>query len=143
VSGACGGANGGKARRFFWKKSSSYSEWLNKGVKTMTNELEELQQMKRDLDEHIHLAETVSERQKLADLRDEVTADRAKVKELEAKAYQVAIANKSKIKTHLEEAERLRLESLDISMDSWELQSRLKAKRVEMHQLEQAIKQVE
>ncbi len=106
----------------------------------MTNELEELQQMKLDLDKHIHLAETVSERQKLADLRNEVTADHAQVKELEAKAYQVAIANKSKIKQHLDEAERLRLESLDISMDSWELQSRLKAKRVEVFQLETAIK---
>ncbi len=130
----------GKRADFFWKKSSSYSEWLNKGEKTMTNELEELQQMKLDLDKHIHLAETVSERQKLADLRNEVTADHAQVKELEAKAYQVAIANKSKIKQHLDEAERLRLESLDISMDSWELQSRLKAKRVEVFQLETAIK---
>jgi hypothetical protein len=106
----------------------------------MTNELDELQQMKRDLDEHIHQAATMAERQKLLNLQDEVTADRVKVTELEAKASQVAIVNKSKIKTHLEEAERLRLESLNISMDAWELQSRLKAKRIELHQLETAIK---
>ncbi len=106
----------------------------------MTNKLEELQQMRKDLDEHIHLAATLSERQKLADLQNEIATERQKVKELEALAYQVAIANKSKIKTHLDEAEKLRLESLDISMDAWELQTRLKAKQVEMYQLEQVIK---
>ncbi len=108
----------------------------------MATELEELQQMKSDLDEHIHQAATMAERQKLLNLQDEVAKDRQKVKELEATAYNVAIANKSKIKQHLDEAERLRLESFDISADCWELQSRLRVKRVEMHQLEQAIKQV-
>ncbi len=53
----------------------------------MTNELEELQQMRKDLDNHIHLAATMTERQKLLSLQNEVTADRAQVKELEAKAY--------------------------------------------------------
>jgi hypothetical protein len=105
----------------------------------MTNELEELQQMRKDLDNHIHLAATMTERQKLLSLQNEVTADRAQVKELEAKAYEVAIANKPKIKNHLDEAERLRLESFDINADSWELQNRLKTKQIEVFRLQKLI----
>jgi hypothetical protein len=108
----------------------------------MTNELEELKQMKSDLDEHIHLAETVSERQKLANLQNEIAEDRARVKELNARSYQVAIANQSRIKSLLEEAEKLRLESLDLSVDAWTLENNLRSKTVEMYQLEKAIKQV-
>jgi hypothetical protein len=107
----------------------------------MTNELEELQQMRKDLDEHIHLAATMDERQKLINLQNEVAEDRQKAKQLEARAYEVAIANKPKIKHHLDEAERLRLESFDINADAWEMQHRLRAKQVEMIQLEKAIRQ--
>jgi predicted nucleic acid-binding Zn-ribbon protein len=106
----------------------------------MSDELEELKQMRNDLDKHIQNAATQSERKKLSDLQSEVDEERQKVRELETKAYEVAIQNKSKIKTHLDEAERLRLESLDISMDAWELQSRLKSKQTEMYQLQQVIK---
>jgi hypothetical protein len=136
-----GVANGGKARRILWENSSSYSKWLNKGVKTMTNELEELQQMKKDLNKHIHLAETVSEREKLADLRNEIAADRVRAKELNARSYQVALANQSKIKFHLDEAEKLRLESVDLSVDAWSLENLLKSKQIEFYQLERTIKE--
>ncbi len=106
----------------------------------MTEDLNELQQMRNVLDEQIHLAETVSERQKLADLQNEISEDRTRVKELNARAYQIAIANQSKIKFHLEEAEKLRLESLDISVDAWTLENNLRSKTVAMYQLEKAIK---
>ncbi len=102
--------------------------------------LEDLKKMKDDLDGFIHIAETASERQKLADLQSEIAADRARVKELNARAYQIAIENQSKIKFHLESAEKLRLESLDISVDAWALENNLRSKTVEMYQLEKAIK---
>jgi hypothetical protein len=108
----------------------------------MTNELEELQQMRNDLDEHIHLAATMTERQNLLALQDEVAKDRQKAKELEAKAYEVAIANKPKIKHHLDEAERLRLESFDINADAWELQHRLKTKQIEVFRLQKVVERV-
>jgi hypothetical protein len=108
----------------------------------MTEDLNELQQMRNVLDEQIHLAETVSERQKLANLQNEIAEDRARVKELNARSYQVAIANQSRIKSLLEEAEKLRLESLDLSVDAWTLENNLRSKTVEMYQLEKAIKQV-
>ncbi len=107
----------------------------------MMNELEELQQMKNVLDDQIHLAETSAERQKLADLQNEIAEDRTRVKELNARSYQVAIANQSKIKFHLESAEKLRLESLDISVDAWTLENNLRSKTVAMYQLEKAIKE--
>jgi hypothetical protein len=108
----------------------------------MTEDLNELQQMRNVLDDQIHLAETSAERQKLADLQSEIAEDRTRVKELNARSYQVAIANQSRIKSLLEEAEKLRLESVDLSVESWTLENNLRSKTVEMYQLEQAIKQV-
>jgi hypothetical protein len=108
----------------------------------MTDELAELQQMRKDLDEHIHLAATMTERQNLLNLQGEVAKDRQKAKELEAKAYEVAIANKPKIKHHLAEAERLRLESFDINADAWEVQHRLKAKQMEIFRLQKVVERV-
>jgi hypothetical protein len=119
---------------------------VNKGdtgiMTNWTENLDDLQAKKRELDEQIHLAATMSERQKLLNLQDEVAKDRQKVKDLEAKAYEVAIANKPKIKHHLDEAERLRLESFDISADVWELQTRLKTKQMEVFRLQKIIEHV-
>jgi predicted outer membrane protein len=111
----------------------------------MTNwkeNLDDLQQKKRELDEQIHLAATMTERQKLLNLQDEVAKDRQKVKELETSAWQVAIENKPKIKHHLDEAERLRLESFDISADAWELQNRLKSKQTEVFRLQKIVERI-
>jgi hypothetical protein len=49
------------------------------------------------------------------------------------------MSHKAEIKRLNDEAERLRLESLDLSMDSWELENNLKIKRAEMWQLEKVI----
>jgi hypothetical protein len=111
-------------------------------MKDFSQDLDELQQKRGELDEQIHLAVTMTERQKLLNLQDEVAKDRQKVKELEARAYDVGITNKPLIKNHLDEAERLRLESFDISADAWELQSRLKTKQTEMYQLQKVVERV-
>ncbi len=108
-------------------------------MKDFSQDLDELQQKRRELDDQIHLAATMSERQKLLNLLDEVAKDRQKAKELEARAYEVAIANKPKIKHHLDEAERLRLESFDINADAWGLQNRLKTKQTEVFRLQKVI----
>ncbi len=89
--------------------------------------------------EKLHFSRTLADRQKLLALQNDVAFDRAKVKELEARAYEVGMKNKILIKNHLDEAERLRLESFDISADAWELQSRLRTKQTEMYQLQKAI----
>ncbi len=106
----------------------------------MESELEELKQMRNDLDKHIQNAATLSERQKLSDLQIEIDEDRKKVRELETKAYEIGIENKGKIKAHLESAELLRLESLELSIDAWEIQNCLKSKQAEMYKLQQVIK---
>jgi hypothetical protein len=108
----------------------------------MTEDLNELKQMKKVLDDQIHLAATMTERQKLLALQDEVAKDRQRAKELEAKAYEVAIANKPKIQHHLDEAERLRLESFDINADAWELQHRLKTKQIEVFRLQKVVEPI-
>jgi hypothetical protein len=111
-------------------------------MKDFSQDLDELQQKRRELDEQIHLAATMTERQKLLNLQDEVAKDRQKAKELEARAYEVAIANKPKIKHHLDEAERLRLESFDINADAWELQNRLKTKQTEVFRLQKIVEHI-
>jgi hypothetical protein len=112
------------------------------GVKDWVENTQELEQQLEETKQKLHFSRTIVERQKLSEVENEVAADRAKVKELEAKAYEVAIVNKPKIKHHLDEAERLRLESFDISADAWELQSRLKTKQTEMYQLQKIVGRV-
>jgi hypothetical protein len=102
--------------------------------------LEELQKLRTDLQFHINQAATAAERQKLADLQNEITADRKLVKELNARAYKISMENKSKIKFHLDEAEKFRLESVDISVDAWALENALRTKQQEMYLLEKAIR---
>jgi hypothetical protein len=129
----------GMQRRFFWKKSSSYSKWLNKGVKTMTNELEELQQMKKDLDKHIHLAETVSERQKLSDLQNEISLDRKRVAEFRSLAYETSVKNKPEIERLKLQTARLITASIELDNESVMLEQVLKAKYQELTELTQQI----
>ncbi len=105
----------------------------------MTNELEELQQMKKDLNKHIHLAETVSEREKLADLQNEISLDRKRVAELRSLAYETSVKNKP-------EVERLKLQtallitaSIELDNESVMLEQALKAKYQELTELTQQI----
>jgi hypothetical protein len=105
----------------------------------MEENLQELKQQKIELEKQIFLVSTMTERQKLADLEDEVKLGRVRVKELEAKAYDVSIANQSEINAHLAEVERLRLESFDIEADAFDLQNRLQGRQVELIKLREAI----
>ncbi len=104
-----------------------------------TNELKTLKDEERVLEEKLHLARTMAERQRLLTLQNEVSSDFKRVKELRSKAYEVAIGNQSRIKSLNDEAEKLRLESVDITVDVWQLENNLKTKRAEMWQLEKAI----
>ncbi len=102
--------------------------------------LEELNKLKTDIDFHIHQAETVSEREKLETLRGEITADYKLSNELQARSIEIAIKNQSRIKALQDEAEKLRCESIDLSVDAVGLKQRLSLKQVEFYRLEKAIK---
>jgi hypothetical protein len=104
-----------------------------------TNELKTLKDEERVLEEKLHLARTMAERQRLLTLQNEVAEDFKRVKELRSKGYEIAIANQSEIKRLNDEAEKLRLESVDITVDAWQLENNLKTRRAEMWKLEKAI----
>jgi hypothetical protein len=110
------------------------------GVADWTENTDELENQLKTIQDKLHFSQTMAERQKLDALKNEVNADRVKVKELEARAYEIGISNKAKIKTLKDEAERLRLESFDLSADAWELQTRLRVKQMEMNLLEKIIR---
>jgi chromosome segregation ATPase len=109
------------------------------GVTDWTDNTHELEQQLQATKEKLHFSRTMKERQRLLTLQNEVSADFKRVKELQNKAYEVAIANKSEIKRLNDAAEKLRLESVDITVDAWQLENNLKGKRAEMWQLEKAI----
>jgi chromosome segregation ATPase len=109
------------------------------GVENWTANTQRLERELESTKEKLHFSRTLAERQRLLTLQNEVAEDFKRVKELQNRAYEVAIANKSEIKRLNDEAEKLRLESLEISMDSWQLENNLKTKRAEMWQLEKAI----
>ncbi len=109
------------------------------GVNSWVDNTQGLEQQQREISEKLHFSRTMAERQRLADLQNEVAEDFRQMNELRNKSYEVAIANKAKIKSLNDEAEKLRLESVDLSVDAWQLENNLKAKRAEMWQLEKAI----
>ncbi len=103
------------------------------------NKVADLEKQQSELAEQLAFAKTMNERQRLLTLQNEVAEDFKRVKELRNRAYEVAIANKSEIKSLNDAAEKLRLESVDITVDAWQLENNLKTKRAEMWQLEKAI----
>jgi hypothetical protein len=109
------------------------------GVTDWTGNTHELEQQLEATKEKLHFSRTMKERQRLLTLQNEVAADFKQVKELRNRAYEVAIANKNEIERFNDEAEKLRLESVDITVDAWQLENNLKTKRAEMWQLEKAI----
>jgi post-segregation antitoxin (ccd killing protein) len=109
------------------------------GVENWTLNTQRLEQELEATKEKLYFSRTLAERQRLLVLQKEVAEDFKLVKELRDKAYTVGMSHKAEIKRLNDEAERLRLESLDLSMDSWELENNLKTKRAEMWQLEKAI----
>ncbi len=109
------------------------------GVSDWLENTEELEKQLESTKEKLHFSRTMAERQRLKILEEEISADFKRVKELRSKAYEVSLFNQKEIKRLKEAAELLRLESVDISVDSWQLENELKAKRVEMFQLEKAI----
>jgi hypothetical protein len=108
-------------------------------VENWSGNTDELEKQLEATKEKLHFSRTMAERQRLLALQNEVSADFKRVKELRSKAYEVAIANQSRIKSLNEEAEKLKLESVDITVESWQLENNLKIKRSEMWQLEKAI----
>jgi hypothetical protein len=109
------------------------------GVENWTANTQRLEKELESTKEKLHFSRTLAERQRLLVLQKEVAEDFKLVKELRDKAYTVGMSHKAEIKRLNDEAERLRLESLDLSMDSWELENNLKIKRAEMWQLEKVI----
>ncbi len=108
-------------------------------VENWSGNTDELEKQLEATKEKLHFSRTMAERQRLVALQNEVSSDFKRVKELRSKAYEVAIANQSRIKSLNEEVEKLRLESVDITIESWQLENNLKIKRSEMWQLEKAI----
>ncbi len=109
------------------------------GVENWTLNTQRLEQELEATKEKLHFSRTLAERKRLLTLQNEVAEDFRQMNELRNKSYAVAIANKAKIKSINDEAEKLKLESVDLSVDAWQLENSLKIKRSEMWQLEKAI----
>jgi hypothetical protein len=108
-------------------------------VDNWSGNTDELEKQLEVTKEKLRFSRTMKERQRLLILRAEVAADFKLVNELRSKAYEIAIGNQSRIKSLNDEAEKLRLESVDITVEVWHLENNLKIKRSEMWQLEKAI----
>jgi predicted nucleic acid-binding Zn-ribbon protein len=109
------------------------------GVENWTANTQRLEKELESTKEKLHFSRTLAERQRLLVLQGEVSEDFRQMNELRNKSYEVAIANKAKIKSLNDEAEKLKLESVDLSVDAWQLENNLKAKRAEIWQLEKTI----
>jgi hypothetical protein len=109
----------------------------------MSERLEELKKMKVDLEGFIFEAATASEREQLENLRSEIAVDYRLANELQAQAIEIAAANRSKIKALQDEAEKLRSDSINLSVESEVLKQGLSRKHAQAYQLEKAVKDKE
>jgi predicted nucleic acid-binding Zn-ribbon protein len=109
------------------------------GVENWTLNTQRLEQELEATKEKLYFSRTLAERQRLLTLQNEVAEDFRQMNELRNKSYGVAITNKAKIKSLTDEAEKLRLESVDLSVDAWHLENNLRGKRAEMWKLEKVI----
>jgi hypothetical protein len=109
------------------------------GVIDWTDNTQELEQQLAATKEKLHFSRTMAERQRLKVLEEEISADFKRVKELKNQSYEVSLSNQKEIKRLNEAAELLRLESIDLSVDSWHLENQLKEKRIEFQKLKKEI----
>jgi hypothetical protein len=110
------------------------------GVTDWIENTQDLEQQLEATKEKLHFSRTMKERQRLKVLEDEISSDFKLVKEMRSKSFEVSLSNQKEIKRLNDEAEKLRLESVDILVDVYQIESNLKEKRIELHQLETAIK---
>jgi uncharacterized protein (DUF3084 family) len=109
------------------------------GVTDWVENSDDLQKQLEAVKEKLHFSRTMVERQRLKVLEEEISSDFKLVKEMRSKSYEVSLSNQKEIKRLNDEAEKLRLESVDILVDVYQIESNLKAKRVELFQLEKEI----
>ncbi len=108
-------------------------------MKDWANELETLQAEQADLNGRLHLARTMKPRQQLLDLENKVNADRQRVKELRALAYDTAVKNKAEIDRLKLETARLINESISIDNEAVMVELTLRPRQQEVNELRQQI----
>jgi predicted nucleic acid-binding Zn-ribbon protein len=108
-------------------------------MKNWSDELETLQAEQEDLNGRLHLARTMKPRQELLTLENEVNADRQRVKELRALAYDTAVKNKGEIDRLRIEAARLSNESISLENEAVMVELTLRPRQQEINELRQQI----
>jgi predicted nucleic acid-binding Zn-ribbon protein len=108
----------------------------------MANWNDELQALEKEQDElngRLHLARTMKPRQELLTLENEVNADRLRVKDLRALAYDTSVRNKSEIDRLKLETARLINESISIDNEAVMVELTLRPRQQEINELRKQI----
>jgi predicted nucleic acid-binding Zn-ribbon protein len=108
-------------------------------MRNWTSELETLQAEQEDLNGRLHLARTMKPRQELLTLENEVNADRQRVKDLRALAYDTCVKNKSEIDRLKLETARLINESISIDNEAVMVELTLRPRQQEINELRKQI----
>jgi predicted nucleic acid-binding Zn-ribbon protein len=108
-------------------------------MKDWSNELQALEAEQADLNGRLHLARTMQPRQELLNLENQVNADRQKVKELRALAYDTAIKHKGEIDRLKIEAARLSNSSIALENEAVMLELTLRPRQQEINELRKQI----
>jgi predicted nucleic acid-binding Zn-ribbon protein len=104
-----------------------------------TDELQALETEQQDLNGRLHLARSMKPRQELLNLENQVNADRQRVKDLRALAYDTAVKNKSEIDRLKLETARLINESISIDNEAVMIELTLRPKQQEINELRKQI----
>jgi hypothetical protein len=147
---------GTDARRLSLKKAENDSSSgksaseANKGVMVMTetnmlgvnswlDNTEDLEQQQREISEKLYFSRTMEQRQRLADLENQVAEDYKRVKSLRSLAYATSIKNKPEVERLKLETARLISESIEIDNESVMLELSLRPRQKELTELKRQI----
>jgi tRNA U34 5-carboxymethylaminomethyl modifying GTPase MnmE/TrmE len=105
------------------------------GVSSWADNTEDLEQQRREISDKLHFSRTMAERQRLADLENQVAEDYKRVKSLRSLAYETAVRNKPEIEKLKLETARLINESVSIDNESVMLELSLRPKQQQLTEL--------
>jgi predicted nucleic acid-binding Zn-ribbon protein len=103
------------------------------------DELQALETEQQDLNGRLHLARSMKPRQELLNLENDVNADRQRVKDLRALAYDTSVKNRSEIDRLKLETARLINESISIDNEAVMVELTLRPKQQEINELRKQI----
>jgi hypothetical protein len=136
-------------RSCFWDREQgilagqTFENEVNNGVMNMDNQntVADLEKQQTELVEQIAVAKTIKQRQRVAEIEKEISADNERLKQLRVDSAETDARNQPIIADFEAKIKTLKSESWETFMDGFELERAMQAKHREATELRNVIKE--